>query len=168
MTIRTPFTIALLAGLSGCAAPGSPYPSLQPRAAERIDPRIPVEAAVNGRPASAELVARLDSLVAQARSGHAAFAEAADTARRLADAAGTRQSESWIAAQQALSVAVAARAPVGTALADVDALGSDKLQAQRGLSPSDFKAIQDASAAIGAIDAREAATIAAIQRSLGN
>ncbi len=167
MTFKQTLAIAVLAALSSCAAPGGPYPSLQPRAAERIDPRIPVERPVNDRPASAELVARLDALIAEARAGDAAFGGPAENGRRLAEAAGAPRSESWIAAQQALSAAVAARAPVGTALADVDALGADKVQAQRGLSPSDLKAIKDAGAAIGAIDAREAQVIAAIQRRLG-
>ena len=160
--------LVLAAALSGCAAPGGPYPSLQPRAAERIDPRVPVERPVNDRPASAELIARLDALVARARDGDGAFQPLAEAAARQADAAGPRQSESWIAAQQALSAAVGARGPVGTALADVDALGVDKLQVQGGLSPNDLRALRDAAATIGAIDAREAGTIDAIQRRLGS
>jgi hypothetical protein len=167
VTLKAALSAILIAALGGCAAPGGPYPSLQPRAAERIDPRVAVERPVNDRPASSELVARLAALQEHARDGDAAFQPLADTASRQAEAAGPRQSESWIAAQQALSAAVAARAPVASALADADALGADKLQAQRGLSPNDLKAIQDAAAAIGAIDAREAAAVDAIQRRLG-
>src|SRR4051794_27535896 len=55
--------------LSACAAPGGSYPSLQPRAAEAIDPRVPVIRPVNDRPVTAGLAARLAALVDQARSG---------------------------------------------------------------------------------------------------
>src|SRR5438105_3415168 len=34
--------ILCLLALGACAAPGGPYPSLQPRPAEAIDPRVPV------------------------------------------------------------------------------------------------------------------------------
>src|SRR6059058_860208 len=94
--------------LSACAFPGGPYPSLQPRAAEAIDPRVPVERPMNERPVTPALASRLAELVAQARSGDAAFAPAADQAERLAAAAGAPQSEGWVAAQQALSVAATA------------------------------------------------------------
>ena len=66
----------------------------------------------------------------------------AEVAQRLAAAAGPPQSESWIAAQLALSAAIEARAPTATALGDIDALGADKLQAQGGLAPADLGAIQ--------------------------
>src|SRR4051795_10428470 len=33
--------------LSACASTGGPYPSLQPRASEAIDPRVPVERPIN-------------------------------------------------------------------------------------------------------------------------
>ena len=155
-------------GLAACAAPSGPYPSLQPRVAETIDPRLPVVRPLNDRPASAELSARLDALVGQARSGDSQFGPAAETARRLAAAAGTRQSESWIAAEQALSAAVAARAPTARAMGDIDALGAELLQRQGGLAPSDLKAVEAAAATVGAIDRRQAAVIAEIQGRLGS
>ena len=49
--------------------PGGPYPSLQPRAAEAIDPRVPVERPINDRPITPALAARLAELVSQARAG---------------------------------------------------------------------------------------------------
>src|SRR3954468_18521603 len=87
--------------LSACASPGGPYPSLQPRAAEAIDPRVPVERPLNERPVSAALASRLAELVAEAHAGEAAFESAASEAERLAATAGAPQSEGWIAAQQA-------------------------------------------------------------------
>jgi len=111
--------------LGACAAPGGPYPSLQPRAAEGIDPRVPVVRPINDRPVTAALASRLAALVDQARSGDAAFSGAASEAERLAATAGAPQSEGWIAAQEALTAAIAARTPTATALGDIDALGGN-------------------------------------------
>jgi hypothetical protein len=159
--------ILCLLALSACAAPGGPYPSLQPRAAEAIDPRVPVERPMNERPVTPALASRLGELVAQARSGDAAFTPAAVQAERLAAVAGAPQSEGWIAAQQALSVAAAARAPTATALGDIDAIGANMLQSQSGIAPNDLAAIKKAGAEVGAIDQRQADRIKAIQRRLG-
>src|SRR5205085_1897727 len=116
MHTRTIFALLWVLGLSGCASPGGPPPSLAPRAAEAIDPRAPVVRPINDRPVDAALARRLAELVSQARSGDSAFRGQAETAQRLAAAAGPPQSESWIAAQQALSAAIDARAPTTTAL----------------------------------------------------
>src|SRR3954467_4604580 len=91
-----PAAFLSIMALSACSAPGGPYPSLQPRAAEAIDPRIPVVRPVNERPASGGLTAQLWGLVDQARSGNGAFESAASQAERLAAGAGAPQSESWI------------------------------------------------------------------------
>lgn len=163
---RTAILTALVA-VAACSPVGGPHPSLQPRAAESIDPRLPVPETFNDRPVSGELVARLDALVAEARRGDSAFAPAIEQAKRLAAAAGPAQSESWIMAQQALSAAQAARLPTAKALGDVDALGAGKLQAQGGLAPNDLKAINSAAALIGRIDARQQSAIAAVLARLG-
>ena len=167
--MRAAFLIPLLPSLAlaACSTPGGPYPSLSPRAGEEIDPRVPVVRPLNERPASAELVARLDSLVAMARQGDDRFVPAAATAQALAANAGALQSESWIAAQQALSAAIAARAPTAAAVGDIDSLGAGKLVAAGGIAPNDLQAINDAAAVVGAIDQRQSDTIAAIQARLG-
>src|SRR2546423_12223852 len=157
----------VILSLGACAAPGGPYPALQPRAAEAIDPRVPVERPMNERRVTPALASRLGELVAQARSGDAAFAPAADQAEKLAAAAGAPQSEGWVAAQQALSVAAAARAPTASALGDIDAIGANMLQSQGGIAPNDLAAIKRAGAEVGAIDQRQADRIKAIQRRLG-
>jgi hypothetical protein len=157
-----------LAVASGCAAPGTAPPSLAPRAAEAIDPRVPVVRPMNDRPVNAALAQRLAELVRQAHAGDSAFGNAVATAQRLAAAAGRAQSESWIAAQQALSAAIEARAPTATALGDIDSIGADKLQAQGGLAPADLAAIRSAGDEVGALDHRQAAAVAAIQRRLGS
>jgi hypothetical protein len=153
--------------LGACSAPGGPYPSSQPRMAERIDPRVPVERPMNDRPVNASLAAQLAELVSEARAGEAVFDPAAAEAERLAGSAGAPQSENWIVAQEALSAAVAARKPTATALGDIDALGATALQSQGGIAPSDLAAIQNAAAEASAIDQRQAGRIDEIQRQLG-
>jgi hypothetical protein len=160
--------VPIFLAVSACASPGGPYPSLQPRAAERIDPRVPVERPVNDRPVTPALAARLADLVAQARGGDAAFGLAVADAQRLAANAGSPQSEGWTVAQQALSAAIEARGPTASALGDVDALGATALQTQGGIAPNDLAAIQGAAAEIGAIDQRQSAGIKALQDRLGS
>jgi hypothetical protein len=161
------FALFPLLAVSACATPGGPYPSLQPRAAEAIDPRVPVMNPMNDRPVSASLASRLAELVGQAREGDATFRPLANEAQRLADAAGAPQSDSWVVAQQALSAAAEARGQTVRALGDIDEIGATLLQKQQGLAPADLAAIQGAGEEAGAIDRRQAETIAAIQRRLG-
>jgi len=153
--------------VTGCSSPGGPYPSLQPRAAEAIDPRVPVVRPMNDRPVAAGLMNRLSALVEQARSGNSQFDNAASEAERLAASAGARQSEGWIAAQEALSAAVSARQPTSQALGDIDEIAANALQTQRGIAPNDLAAIQSAAAEVGAIDRRQSERIDAIQKRLG-
>ena len=159
--------LSMAAALSACTTPGGPYPSLQPRAGESVDPRLPVERPINERPVRPALASRLADLVAQARAGDAAFQPAAAEAERLAGSAGAPQSEGWIAAQEALTAAIAAAGPTRNALADIDGIGASALQAQGGLAPNDLAAIKRAGAEVGALDQRQAERIKAIQRRLG-
>jgi hypothetical protein len=160
-------TLVSIVALAACSSPGGPYPSLQPRAAEAIDPRLPVVRPVNDRSATASLVDRLSALVSAGRSGDAAFDNAASEAEHLASSAGAPQSEGWIAAQEALTAAIAARKPTATALGDIDALAASALQSQSGLAPNDLAAIKHAQEEVGALDARQAARIDAVQKRLG-
>jgi hypothetical protein len=154
--------------LSACSTQRSgPYPSLQPRAAENIDPRLQPVRPMNDRPVAPALAAQLASLVEQARGGDAAFQPAIASAERLAASAGTAHSEGWIAAQQALSAAVAARRPTATAQADIDALGATALQTQGGIAPNDLAAINAAAAEVASIASGQTERIDAVQRRLG-
>ena len=164
--MRNAVCLTILA-LGACSAPGGPYPSLRPRAAETIDPRLPVSRPINDRPVSAALASRLAALVDQARSGNAAFESAVAEAERLSVSAGPPQSEGWIAAEEALTAAIAARRPTATALAEIDDLAGNALETQRGIAPNDLAAIQRAAAEAGALDERQAARVAAIQKRLG-
>jgi hypothetical protein len=153
--------------LGGCAANGPPPPSLQPRAGENVDPRVPVNRPMNDRPASPALVARLGTLVGQARAGESAFATAIEAAERAAASAGSPQSESWIAAQEALSAAVAAHGPAANAMGAIDSLGAQMLSEQGGMAPNDQKAIDEAAAAVGAIAERQTARLDSVKTQLG-
>ena len=156
---------ALLA-LAACATPvGSP--SLAPRSAEAIDPRVPVVNPITDGTADQALTSRLGQLVGQARSGEAAFARAIGEAQRLASAAGGRESEGWIAAQQALSAAVAAREPTTRALGDIDALAAGQLEREGRIGTGDYLAIQGALREVSAIDTRQSERVRAVQRQLG-
>jgi hypothetical protein len=163
-----PIVIVLGLALGACSsAGGGPYPSLAPRAAEAIDPRVAIPEVVNDRPASAALTSRLAELVGQARQGDAEFGPAVDRAEQLAGGAGAAQSESWIAAQEALSAADAARAPTTRALGDIDALGATSLQVQGGLAPNDLAAIRSAGSEVGQIVERQSHRLEAIHERLG-
>ena len=161
--------LALMSGLlAGCSSTPGHYPSLQPRAAEQIDPRLPITRPMNDRPVNPALAARLDALVGKAQAGSAAFDAAASKAEQIAASAGAPQSEGWIAAQEALSAALAARKPVAEALADIDAFAANTLQTQGGIAPNDLAAIQNAASIVGGLDQRQAERIKAIQRRLGS
>ncbi|HET9810961.1 MAG TPA: hypothetical protein VFP53_04615 [Sphingomicrobium sp.] len=162
------FSLLLLTLAGACAAPGTRAPSLAPRAAEAIDPRIPVPAPPVSAIPTEGLVEQLRGLVAQASAGHEQFEAAAANAERLAAAAGTRESESWVVAQQALSAAVAARAPVARALADIDALSASRIRQLGGIGAADMKAIGEAAARVAKIDSSEAATISRLQTRLAS
>lgn len=164
--MRKPLILTVLV-LGACSSPGGPYPSLQPRAAEAIDPRIQPVRPMNDRPVAPALASQLAALVAQARGGEAAFGTAIADAERLASSAGAPQSESWIAAQEALSGAIAARKPTALALSDIDALGATALRTQGGIAPNDLRAIEQAAREVSAIARTQTDRIAAIQRRLG-
>lgn len=160
------FFLPAILVLSACSSPGGPYPSLQPRPAEAIDPRVPVPVPPADMSVSPGLAQQLDALVSEAASGDVAFQPLADRASDLASSAGAKESESWVVAQEALSAAIAARGPVARAVADVDALGSVRIHTKAGISAGDMLAIDTAAQKIAAIDSREAKLIAQIQASL--
>ena len=167
MPSRRALPLAATFAIAGCAAPPGPVPSLVPRTAEAIDPRLPVVASGARRPADWALVARLAELTALARDGDSAFAAAAGEAQRLATAAGPPQSESWVVAQQAVSAAGAARGPPPRALGDIAALAAAALVRRGGIAPADLAAIESAAAEVGAIDRRQSRTIDTLQARLG-
>ena len=155
-------TAIVLVALSGCAREGVVPPSLAPRAAEQIDPRLPVERAQTSRPQDESLRRTIAKLVEEAKSGDVRFRAVLGATQRLANNAGKPQSESWIAAQQALSGLEAARTATARSLAEIDALGAERIHATGAVGDSDSAAIDAATTEVGAIDARQAAEIKAI------
>jgi hypothetical protein len=121
--------------LAGCASV-TDAPSLAPRPAELIDPRLPV----------------VDGSLARAQS--------------LAASAGPAGSESWIAAQQALSGAIAAQEPVTRALGDFDAAVAERVRSGSRLVPQDLAAVRGIAAELASIDRRHRTAIAEVQRRL--
>lgn len=155
-----PLLLACMAPLlAQCSTPTVTVPSLAPRAAEAVDPRVPVPDAPAAGPADAALAARLADLVAQARSGDSAFVPAAAEARRLAGIAGAPGGESWVVAEQALSVAVAARGPTTRALGDIDALAASRIAEAGGMARGNLAAVQSAQSEVAAIDRRQTGMI---------
>lgn len=118
-------------------------------------------------PADAALASRLDALLGEARAGDRAFLPAAEQAERLAAGAGGPQSESWVVAQQALSQAVAARAPTTRAMSEIDAMTAQNLAERQWITPGNLAAIRAATQEASAIDERQAARIKAIEARLG-
>jgi hypothetical protein len=167
--LRSPLLCVLvpLTALAGCAASDRTIPSLAPRAAEAIDPRLPIPDRVDSSPADAAFGITLRQLVTAGRSGTARFDQAMATAERLATSVGPARSESWIAAQEALSAAVAERYSVTAALAAIDALAAQRVAARGGMSPADQQQFDDAARSLSPIDARQAARVDAVQRRLG-
>jgi len=153
--------------LAACNSPAGPYPSLAPRAAEVIDPRVPVEKPVIVNPPSATLRAQLANLVSEAQAGDAAFATAISAAERSASGAGGPGSEGWVQGQQALSAAQAARVRTTRAMGDIDAIAAASLQNTGGMQAGDLIAVQEAAATVADIDRRQAERLKAIQSRLG-
>ena len=167
MRTRISIAASALVLLAACSTPSETYPSLAPRAAEAIDPRVPIPNEVAVGPVEPALSNRLAALIDHAKIGDSAFRAAAETAERLASAAGSAQSESWIAAQQALSAAQKARAPTTRALGDIDGLAATALATRGGIPAGNLAAIQSTAAAVSEIDRRQSERIEAIEARLG-
>ena len=158
---------SLMLVLAACTSPGAgPEPSLAPRAAEAIDPRVPIPADIPPGSVDSALMRRLEELVAEARAGAPAFEARESQAARLASAAGPASSESWVAAQQALSQLVEQFGVTTRVAGDIDALASARLQARHWIAPADQAAIAAAASAVAAIGEPQAASIARIRDAL--
>lgn len=117
--------LALVAVLGACASPGTDYPSLALRDAERISGTMEVDPPPPPPPApAAATLEQLPQLTAEARAAHAQFVEAAPAARSRVNAAvgASRGSDSWSVAQVAVADLEARRSRAMIALADLDRL----------------------------------------------
>ena len=161
---------ALLAiGLLGaCSRSSLEPPSLAPRAAEKIDPRIPVQHPIVKRGANLTLASKLAALLNEAQDGETAFHAALGPAERAVSAAGKARGEGWVKAQQEISVLQSARAPTTRAAAAIDALAGEAIKADSGIDAGELDAIQRASEEADAMAARQASEIAALAARLGS
>lgn len=149
----------LALGLIGCATSTVTEPSLGRRAAESIDPRLPIASEPSAGPVDPALSAQLAALVASGNAGARTFDEKVGQAQSLAAAAGPAQSESWILAQQAVSGLEGARAATTRALADIDAIAAARIQSGTGLTFSDQGAVEAAARELRAVADRQARII---------
>ena len=151
--------LAPIALLAACSTAAIDPPSLAPRAAEAIDPRIPINPDPPFGALDPTLAARLAAAVERARSGVAEFERLGGAAEALAVGAGPAQSETWIAAQQALSAVVAQHGVTTRALADIDEYAASRIDEESWLVPANRVAIEAAAAEVGSIYRAQLASI---------
>jgi hypothetical protein len=156
-------SILLAVSAAGCAPRGD-FPSLAPRPVERQlaeeQPAVPAPEP----PADPALAARVSELVGRARAGDAAFTTALAAARSATSRAGAAGSDSWIAAQSAISRVEAVRADLVTALAELDRLGIER--ASQPTSGADREMVRAAQAEVQATADRQHEQLEALRASL--
>jgi hypothetical protein len=148
--------------LAACSTSNTPEPSLARRPAEAIDPRIPVDAAPIDDPADPALSGQVDVLLSSAGAAAAQFEAGEPRVRALADAAGPAQSESWIAAQSALSELGRFSAPAAAAASDLDLLRSVRARSGQPMLAADLALLESAASQLRAINDRLGERLAAI------
>ena len=158
-------TLAGAVTLGGCAAV-TDAPSLARRPAEKTDPRLPIVDRSAALPADPALAAALRRVAAPAFAQARTVDSAIERAAALARAAGASGSEGWIAAQQALSAAIAAQEPVTRAIGEFDAAVAERIRSGARLVPQDLAAIRTIAGELAEIDRRQRAAIAAVQSRL--
>ena len=157
-----PLAAALLT--AGCAATG-PFPSLAVREAERLYASgDPLQSAPEA-PDRAGLAGRIAGFLSAASQGDAAFERALAAARPLAARAGASGSESWVAAQEALSRLEAARATTSKAVGALDEFGAAEAK-QGPLSKGDYDRLTAALARGAALAAKQQQAVDALRRGL--
>lgn len=140
--------------MTACAAPQGDPPSLAKRPAEAIDPRLPVGSTPVYQETAA-IGAQIAIIEDNAREGIAAFDALRGPTGNLIASAGATNSESWVSAVQALSRLEATRRPLVAALADLDALVTDR----EWVNPADRDAVKRAVARLAPQDAEQAALL---------
>ena len=141
MTARSILAVTAALPLAACVPQGE-FPSLAMRPAEldrstEAPVRPPVEV-----PADAELRSQVEALHRRALEGDRAFDATYGPTEAAVAAAGARESDSWVEAQQALSRLESARLETMTALAELDQLAMARVD--QPTSEADFAAINQA------------------------
>jgi len=164
MKSASPLALAAAALLSGCAAPG-PFPSLAPREAERVYAAGDPLQVLPEAPDRAGLAGQVAAFAAAAGAGESAFNTAIAAARPLVSRAGGSGSESWVAAQEAVSRVEAARAATSKAAADLDQFAA--AEAQKGpVSTADYQLLTEALVRIGGVANRQQEAVDRLRTSL--
>jgi len=151
--------------LSACGAEVQ-APSLMPRAVEKQPIDMPVaEASETQTPLDPRLQAAIAKQIEAAQAGDRDFTARRATAETaVAKAAGKPQgSEEWVQAQEAVTALETARGAVHDAAAAIEALRDDPANRTSG----NREAIDAATKQVGAIEASEAAAVAALTAKLG-
>ncbi|HEY0044386.1 MAG TPA: hypothetical protein VGB62_07530 [Allosphingosinicella sp.] len=156
--------LGLLALAAGCAEPG-PYPSLAPRPIEAELAALDEAPPPPPLPDNPDITARAAEIAAQARGGSPAFEAALAAAERAVRAAGAPGSDSWVAAQQAVSRVEASRAATTRALGELDAY-SVSSATTRPLSPTDLERLAAIVGEVQAIADRQSEALSRLQRAL--
>ncbi|WP_300975069.1 hypothetical protein [Sphingomonas sp. LHG3406-1] len=165
LPVRPALAVLLLTAAAACA-PLKDGPSLAPRAAEAIDPRLPIPDRAADLPPTPAFLAALEAVRSRALAGADVAEPAIRTATAAAAGAGPVQSESWITAQEQLSAAIAARAALVSALGDLDALVSRHTRSAERLVAQDLAAARRVNDELGAIDRRQLDALDAIKARL--
>jgi hypothetical protein len=167
MAARSPRCAWVLASaltLGGCVTQG-PFPSLAPRPGEGdisiAEPQRP-DTATSNDPALAQQVA---TLRAQAQDGQTAFDAAYGRTAAAVARAGAQGSDSWSAAQEALSRLEAARGLTIDALAAFDRLATER--ADLPTSRTDMASIDAAMADAARLADAQSERIAELRRRIG-
>jgi hypothetical protein len=159
--------LALTALAAGCASNEGDFPSLAQRPAERdyaaeqvgpakVRPPLPADPAV---------ATRAESFVAAARGAEGAFTGAYGTAAAAVARAGPPGSDSWVIAQEAVSRAVAAQAPLARISGELDDYAAARAR-ETPLAPGDIERLHAATAEVERIAAEQAARIRRLEASL--
>jgi hypothetical protein len=153
-----PLFLAILLG--ACVSEG-PFPSLAPREGEELT----IEEPVRETPTIADdgaLRTRIAALLGEAQEGGRRFDADFGQAERAAARGGAEGSDSWIAAQEAISRLEAARARTGNAAAELDQLNLTR--ANLPTSAADQETLDAAIAEVARIDSNQQARIDRLRR----
>ena len=162
MKAALPIAAALLS-LSACAKDTTHYPSLAPRAVEKLgfaEPQVPV-VEVTPDPALDAKIAEFGRTLDRVAKGFADDAAKADAAARRAGGQAVG-SDAWLDAQTALAVLDDWRAQTSSLLSDIDVMAADRAAK---LEPA-YPALTTLRERAAAEAARQAATIDRIQATL--
>jgi Meckel syndrome type 1 protein len=157
--------LAFMAG--GCASNAGDFPSLAQRPAERAFAAEQMAAPKVRPPLPADrtVAARADGFVASAREAEGGFARAYEVAAAAVARAGPAGSDSWTVAQEKVSRAIAAQAPLTRIAGEFDDYAATRARATP-LAPADVERLHAATAEVEQMVAGQTARIRRLEASL--